>query len=205
MTAETTTSTTVATTRLDLQAAVPRRIATSNTEHGTGVALVPTMGALHAGHAALFDEARALAQVVVASIFVNPLQFAPGEDLSRYPRSLAADLEVCASHGVDVVFTPGVEVIYPSSQPGVTIDPGPLATVLEGATRPGHFAGVLTVVAKLFGLVQPDISLFGEKDYQQLVLIRQLVSDLEMPVHVVGVKTVRDRDGLALEFTQPLS
>ncbi|MGI8887763.1 MAG: pantoate--beta-alanine ligase [Nocardioidaceae bacterium] len=198
MTARSTTSPTIASTRLDLQAALTRRIAASNIERGPRVAFVPTMGALHAGHVALFDEARAVAQVVVASLFVNPLQFAAEADLSRYPRALAADLEVCAASGVDVVFAPGVEVMYPSGRPCVTIDPGPLATLLEGASRPDHFAGVLTVVTKLFGLIQPDIALFGEKDFQQLVLIRQLVSDLDMPLQVLGVETVREPDGLAV-------
>ena len=173
---------------------------------GRPVALVPTMGALHAGHASLVAEARRRAAdgPVVVSVFVNPLQFAPGEDLERYPRSLEADLAVCAREGADLVFAPPVEEVYPSGASPeqvaamVTVAPGPLATVLEGRTRPTHFAGVLTVVAKLFGLVRPDVACFGEKDYQQLVLVRRMVADLCLGVEVVGVPTVRDHDGLAL-------
>jgi pantoate--beta-alanine ligase len=159
------------------------------------------MGALHAGHAALIARARAQtgpSAPVVASIFVNPMQFAPGEDLDRYPRTFEADLELCAAHGVDIVFAPSVEEVYPGGDPQVTIDPGPLATVLEGQSRPTHFHGVLTVVAKLFGLVRPDVAVFGEKDYQQLVLIRRMVADLCMGVEVVGAEIVRERNGLAL-------
>lgn len=162
------------------------------------VALVPTMGALHAGHASLLDEARKRGDLLVASIFVNPMQFAAGEDLSRYPRTLGADLKLCAQHGVDVVFVPEVEVVCPSGRPWVTVDPGPLGDMLDGASRPGHFHGVLTVVAKLFGLVRPSVAAFGEKDYQQLVLVRRMVSDLCMPIDVVAVPTVRESDGLAL-------
>jgi pantoate--beta-alanine ligase len=166
---------------------------------GSGtLAFVPTMGALHRGHAALLDDARPRADRLVASIFVNPLQFAPGEDLERYPRTFDADVELCGGHGVDVVFAPSVDEVYPGGEPAVTVEPGPLATVLEGASRPGHFRGVLTVVAKLFGLVAPEVAVFGEKDYQQLVLIRRMVSDLCMPVEVVGAETVREDDGLAL-------
>jgi pantoate--beta-alanine ligase len=162
------------------------------------VALVPTMGALHRGHAALLDHARGSADRLVASIFVNPLQFGPGEDLERYPRTFDADLALCAGHGVDVVFAPSVDEVYPGGEPLVTVEPGPLATVLEGASRPGHFRGVLTVVAKLFGLVGPDVAVFGQKDYQQLVLIRRMAADFCMPVDVVGAETVREDDGLAL-------
>jgi pantoate--beta-alanine ligase len=168
---------------------------------GGRVALVPTMGALHDGHAALMRTARERtgeADAVVVSIFVNPMQFAPGEDLDRYPRTFDADLDVCAAQGVDVVFAPSVEEVYPGGEPQVTLEPGPLATVLEGQSRPTHFRGVLTVVAKLFGLVQPDLAFFGQKDYQQLVLIRRMVADLCMGVEVVGVETVREHDGLAL-------
>ena len=159
---------------------------------------VPTMGALHGGHASLLDEARGRGDLLVASIFVNPTQFAAGEDLSRYPRALEADLEMCATHAVDVVFVPDVDVVYPGGTPHVTLDPGPVAEILEGASRPGHFHGVLTVVAKLFGLVRPAVAVFGQKDYQQLVLIRRMVIDLCMPVEVVGAPTVRETDGLAL-------
>jgi pantoate--beta-alanine ligase len=169
------------------------------------VALVPTMGALHPGHASLMAEARRrTGGPVVVSIFVNPMQFAPGEDLERYPRTLEADLAICAAQGVDVVFAPGVEEMYPggfdhaSVEAGVTVTPGALAGVLEGASRPTHFRGVLTVVAKLFGLVRPDVAVFGEKDYQQLALIRRMVTDLCMGIDVVGAETVREPDGLAM-------
>ncbi len=168
---------------------------------GGRVGLVPTMGALHEGHASLIRTARVAAghdDAVVVSVFVNPMQFAPGEDLDRYPRTFDADLEVCAREGADVVFAPSVEEVYPGGMPQVTLEPGPLARLLEGTTRPTHFRGVLTVVAKLFGLVGPDRAYLGEKDYQQLVLIRRMVSDLCMPVDVVGVPTVREDDGLAL-------
>jgi pantoate--beta-alanine ligase len=165
---------------------------------GGRVVLVPTMGALHEGHASLLRTAHAHGDAVVASIFVNPTQFGPGEDFDRYPRTFEADLQLCEHEGVDVVFAPTVEEVYPGGDPHVTVDPGPLGTELEGAVRPGHFGGVLTVVAKLFGLVRPDAAVFGQKDYQQLVLIRQMVRDLSMPVRVVGGDTVRERDGLAL-------
>ncbi len=163
------------------------------------VAFVPTMGALHEGHASLIRTARKrVAGPVVVSIFVNPMQFAPGEDLERYPRTLEADLEVCAANGADVAFAPTVDEVYPGGLPQVTVDPGPLATILDGRSRPTHFHGVLTVVAKLFGLVRPDVAVFGEKDYQQLALIRLMVRDLCMGIDVVGAETVREADGLAL-------
>lgn len=167
---------------------------------GERVGFVPTMGALHAGHASLMVLARERVGggPVVVSIFVNPLQFGAGEDLDRYPRTLEADLDVCAAEGVDIVFAPSVEEVYPGGEPTVTLEPGPLATVLEGKTRPGHFRGVLIVVAKLFGLVRPDVAVFGEKDYQQLALIRQMTGDLCMGVDVVGAPTLREQDGLAL-------
>ncbi len=167
---------------------------------GKRVGFVPTMGALHDGHASLMRVARdhVADGPVVASIFVNPLQFGAGEDLDRYPRTLDADLEVCGRQGVDVVFAPSVDEVYPGGEPQVTVDPGPVATLLEGRIRPGHFRGVLTVVAKLFGLVRPDVAVFGQKDYQQLVLIRRLVADLCLPVQVVGAETEREDDGLAL-------
>ncbi|KHL19289.1 pantoate--beta-alanine ligase [Mumia flava] len=166
---------------------------------GRTVALVPTMGALHDGHLALVREARRRADVVVVSIFVNPTQFGPGEDLDRYPRTFDADVAALTGHA-DVVLHPGVEQMYPDGPqtPGVTVDPGPLGSVLEGSVRPTHFAGVLTVVAKLFGLVRPDVAVFGEKDYQQLVLIRQMARRLCLGVEVVGCPTVREPDGLAL-------
>jgi pantoate--beta-alanine ligase len=162
------------------------------------VALVPTMGALHEGHRTLVRAARDRAATVVVSVFVNPTQFGPGEDYDRYPRTWDADLGALAEEGADVVFHPGVDEVYPSGAAGVTVDPGPLGSVLEGAVRPGHFAGVLTVVAKLFGLVRPDLALFGEKDYQQLTLIRAMARELALGVDVVGVPTVREDDGLAL-------
>lgn len=171
---------------------------------GRRVGFVPTMGALHEGHASLMREARSRVGdgPVVASVFVNPLQFGAGEDLDRYPRTLDADLEVCAREGVDVVFAPSAEEMYPGwperREPQVTIEPGPLATVLEGRVRPGHFRGMLIVVAKLLGLVRPDVAVFGQKDYQQLFLVRQMVADLCLGVEIVGAETVREADGLAL-------
>lgn len=167
---------------------------------GRRVGLVPTMGALHDGHASLIRGARERVGdgPVVVSIFVNPMQFGPGEDLDRYPRSLEADLAVCAGAGADIVFAPSVEEVYPGGPPQVTLDPGPLENVLEGRARPGHFRGVLTVVAKLLGLVRPDVAIFGEKDYQQLVLVRRMVSDLCLGVEVVGGPTRREPDGLAM-------
>ncbi|MCU1656042.1 MAG: pantoate/beta-alanine ligase [Pseudonocardiales bacterium] len=162
------------------------------------VGLVPTMGALHAGHEALLAAARADCTSVVATVFVNPLQFGPSEDLARYPRTLDADLAMCERAGVDLVWAPGVEDVYPLGDPLVTISPGSLGSVLEGAVRPTHFAGVLTVVAKLIGLVRPDRAYFGQKDYQQLALIRRMAQDLELGAGIVGVPTVREPDGLAL-------
>jgi pantoate--beta-alanine ligase len=162
------------------------------------VALVPTMGALHAGHGALLREGRSHGEALVASIFVNPTQFGPNEDFDRYPRSFDDDLEMCARERVDVVFAPDVDEVYPGGVPAVTVDPGPLGGELEGAVRPTHFRGVLTVVAKLFGMVRPDVAVFGQKDYQQLVLIEQMVRDLAMGVTVLGGETVREADGLAL-------
>ncbi len=167
--------------------------------HDAGtVALVPTMGALHAGHRSLMARARSLADAVVVSIFVNPLQFGPGDDLSRYPRTMHDDLVACAAEGVAVVFAPGVDVMYPMGHPSVTVDAGPLGDVLEGAIRPGHYDGVLTVVAKLFGIVRPDVAVFGEKDAQQLALVRRMVADLDLPVRIEAAPTVRTPDGLAL-------
>jgi pantoate--beta-alanine ligase len=162
------------------------------------VALVPTMGALHEGHRTLVRAARERAAGVVVSVFVNPTQFGPDEDFDRYPRTWDADLATLAEEGADLVFHPDVDDVYPPGALGVTVDPGPLGSVLEGAVRPGHFAGVLTVVGKLFGLVRPDLALFGEKDYQQLTLIRAMARELALGVEVVGVPTVREDDGLAL-------
>ena len=162
------------------------------------VALVPTMGALHEGHRALVRAARERAGSVVVSVFVNPTQFGPGEDFDRYPRTWDADLAALAEEGADLVFHPPVEEVYPPAAVGVTVQPGPLGDVLEGAVRPGHFTGVLTVVAKLFGLARPDLAVFGEKDYQQLTLIRAMARELALGVEVVGAPTVREDDGMAL-------
>jgi pantoate--beta-alanine ligase len=162
------------------------------------VAVVMTMGALHAGHAELVRRARAHADSVVVTVFVNPLQFGAGEDLDRYPRTLAADLELCEREGADLVFTPTPDVVYPDGDPLVRVSAGPMGDVLEGVHRPGHFDGVLTVVLKLLHLTRPDVAVFGQKDAQQLACIRRMVTDLDLPVEVVGVPTVREPDGLAL-------
>lgn len=163
------------------------------------IALVPTMGALHDGHVQLIKHARPLADTLVASIFVNPTQFAEGEDFSEYPRTWHEDLERCEEAGVDVVFAPEVVTMYPHGlDDQVMVDPGPLGAILEGEQRPTHFRGVLTVVAKLFGLVRPDVAVFGEKDYQQLALIRLMAETLCLDVDVVGCPTVREADGLAM-------
>ena len=159
---------------------------------------VPTMGALHAGHAALLDAARETSESVLVSIFVNPMQFGANEDLGTYPRTIEADLALCRARGVDAVWVPGVDEIYPGGPAQVSVMPGPLGTQLEGAARPTHFEGVLTVVAKFFSLIHPTVAFFGEKDYQQLTLIRRMVGDLELGVGVAGVPTVREPDGLAL-------
>jgi len=166
---------------------------------GRKIALVPTMGALHEGHRELIRHARRApgAVVPVVSIFVNPLQFGPGEDLDRYPRPLEADLQACREEGVELVFVPEVADMYPEGA-DTKVAPGPLGERLEGAARPGHFAGVLTVVSKLFHIVAPDLAFFGEKDYQQLILVQKMVQDLNFPLSVVGVPTVREPDGLAL-------
>lgn len=164
---------------------------------GRSLGLVPTMGYLHAGHMDLVARARARNDMVVASIFVNPLQFAANEDLSRYPRDLARDQAMLENAGVDILFAPGVADMYPRPMETI-VDVPLLGSQLEGAVRPGHFAGVATVVTKLFNLVQPDRAYFGEKDYQQVQVIRRMVDDLAQPVEIVAVPTVRDADGLAL-------
>jgi len=164
------------------------------------VVLVPTMGALHQGHRALLRRARELSApdgCVVVSVFVNPLQFGAGEDLGRYPRTLDRDLAVCAEEGAAVVFAPSRDEMYPA-EPQVTVDPGPTGRLLEGSSRPGFFGGVLTVVLKLFQVVAPDVAVFGQKDAQQLALVRRMSADLDLGVEIAAVPIVRDRDGLAL-------
>jgi pantoate--beta-alanine ligase len=164
------------------------------------VTLVPTMGALHDGHRALLRRAREISGLngsLVVSIFVNPLQFGAGEDLDRYPRALERDIAICAEEAADVVFAPGYEQIYPAEQL-VTISPGPLGNILEGEFRPGYFEGMLTVVLKLFNLVMPDVAVFGQKDAQQLAAVRAMVVDLNLPVGIASVATVREPDGLAM-------
>lgn len=162
------------------------------------VAVVMTMGALHDGHARLVTEARVTAASVLATIFLNPLQFGQGEDLAKYPRTFDADLELLSAAGADLVFAPGPDVVYPDGDPGVLVSAGRLGDVLEGAARPGHFDGVLTVVAKMLHLTRPDVAYFGQKDAQQLLLIRRMVRDLDFAVDVVAVPTVREADGLAM-------
>jgi pantoate--beta-alanine ligase len=162
------------------------------------VAVVMTMGALHEGHATLIETARKRAAHVVVTIFLNPLQFGPREDLSRYPRTFDSDMEICRRAGVDLVFAPTPDVIYQDGDPGVRVSAGPLGNVLEGQARPGHFDGMLTVVAKLLHLTRADSAYYGQKDAQQLLLIRRMVGDLDFPVKVVSVPTVREPDGLAL-------
>lgn len=165
---------------------------------GHEIAFVPTMGYLHEGHGALMNAAAARGGKVVVSIFVNPLQFDRAGDLAAYPRDRERDLELARAAGVDLVFLPGESDLYPDGAPVVTVDPGRLAETMEGAHRPGHFRGVLTVVAKLFNLVEPDVAFFGRKDLQQAVLVRRMVRDLDFPVDVHVVPTVREPDGLAL-------
>jgi len=164
---------------------------------GRAVGFVPTMGALHEGHLKLVDEARKRAGRVVMSVFVNPLQFGANEDLSKYPRDLERDSTLADRRGVDLLFAPTVQTMYPEGAE-TRVTPGPTSSYWEGAIRPGHFTGVLTVVAKLFNLVQPDIAVFGQKDIQQFTLIKKMVKDLDLPVELVMVPTVREHDGLAL-------
>jgi pantoate--beta-alanine ligase len=175
-------------------------LAAAREKLGGPVVLVPTMGALHDGHLALLRRARELAGrggAVAVSIFVNPLQFGPNEDLDKYPRTLDADLAACAAEGVDLVFAPSVREMYPQEQL-VRVDPGPTGEILEGEFRPGFFHGVLTVVLKLFSLVRPDIAVFGQKDAQQLVLVRRMSADFGLGIEIEAVQTVRAADGLAL-------
>ncbi|HLT61479.1 MAG TPA: pantoate--beta-alanine ligase [Microlunatus sp.] len=164
---------------------------------GVQVGFVPTMGALHEGHLSLIELARKLTDVVVVSIFVNPLQFGPEEDYARYPRPLQQDLEACEKAGVEIVFNPGVNDLFPA-QRQVTVSAGPLGSVFEGAARPGHFDGMLTVVLKLLNLVQPTIAIFGRKDAQQLASVKRMVADLNLDVEIVPAPIVREPDGLAM-------
>jgi pantoate--beta-alanine ligase len=182
--------TTLIRTRADLAAA--RAAATGR------VAVVMTMGALHEGHRELMRAARERGDFLIVTIFVNPLQFGPNEDFEKYPRTLDADLEICRAERADVVFAPDRDEMYPGGAPSVTMGAGPLGEILEGASRPGHFSGMLTVVAKLLLLTRADLAFFGEKDFQQLALIRRMVHDLDIAVEIVGVPTVREPDGLAL-------
>jgi len=178
---------------------LPEMRAWSRAERAKGrrIGVVPTMGSLHEGHLRLVDRARDRADRVVLSLFVNPLQFGPQEDFVRYPRNLARDRGLAAQREVDCLFAPDTAAMY-AAEPLVRVSPGPLGETLEGAARPGHFAGVLTVVAKLFHIVEPDLAVFGRKDYQQALLVRQMVQDLDFPVEIDVAPTVRELDGLAL-------
>ncbi|CAM3226595.1 pantoate--beta-alanine ligase [Stackebrandtia soli] len=171
-------------------------LATARARLAGTVGFVPTMGSLHDGHTHNMRAALDRADHLVVSVFVNPLQFGPNEDFETYPRDLDADVALCAEAGAAIVFAPSVDEMYPAPQQ-IHVDPGPLGDILEGASRPGFFTGVLTVVAKLFGLVKPDFACFGEKDYQQLALVRRLVDELNLDVEIIGVPTVRDDNGLA--------
>lgn len=164
---------------------------------GLRVGLVPTMGALHAGHMSLIKQASQITDVVVVSIFVNPTQFGPNEDFAKYPRMLEADLRKCDQAGASLAYTPSPEDIYPAGF-STSVSAGPLSTILEGKSRPGHFDGVATIVTKLLLRTLPAIAIFGEKDYQQLCIIRRIVSDLDIPVEIIGAPTLRDSDGLAM-------
>ncbi|GAA1598025.1 pantoate--beta-alanine ligase [Actinoplanes couchii] len=165
---------------------------------GGEIAVVMTMGALHEGHRQLMRTARERSAFVVVTIFVNPLQFGPNEDFEKYPRTLDEDLAICRAEGVALVFAPSRDDVYPHGAPSITMDPGALGSILEGASRPGHFSGMLTVVEKLLLLTRAGVAYFGEKDFQQLALVRRMARDLELPVEIAGVPTVREIDGLAL-------
>jgi pantoate--beta-alanine ligase len=197
-----TVSTTSATDAASAGPAVARtraELRTARAQLGDGdVGVVMTMGALHEGHATLIRQARANARHVIVTVFLNPLQFGPREDLARYPLTREADMEICRREGADLVFLPTPGVVYPDGDPGVRVSAGPLGNVLEGQARPGHFDGVLTVVGKLLHLTRADRAYFGQKDAQQLLLIRRMTRDLDFPVEVVSVATVREADGLAM-------
>ncbi|HEX7050982.1 MAG TPA: pantoate--beta-alanine ligase [Longimicrobiales bacterium] len=188
----------VVTTRAAVREAVARLRTGAEPSRGARIALVPTMGSLHEGHLSLVDRARERADHVVLSIFVNPLQFGPGEDFERYPRDAERDLRLAEARGVDVVFLPEAGEMYPAGAPAVQIVPMRLADRLCGAFRPGHFQGVLTVVAKLFHVVQPDVAVFGQKDYQQALLVQRMVQDLDFPIEIEVAPIVRESDGLAM-------
>ena len=175
-----------------------RHVVADARSKGQGVSFVPTMGALHEGHLTLVDEARRVGEVVVMSIFVNPLQFGPSEDFARYPRTLDDDARLAAGRGVDFLFTPTREDIYPAHAPVVMVHPGSVGKEWEGAVRPHHFEGVLTVVAKLFNIIMPDVAVFGQKDLQQVAVIKAMVRDLNFPVGILVSPIVRDPDGLAM-------
>ena len=176
----------------------PLRIALDEPRRGAkGIALVPTMGALHEGHLALIDRAHERAATVVMSLFVNPLQFGPNEDFARYPRDREGDARLAEARGVDLMFAPQPDELYRGGR-AVTVVPTALATRWDAASRPGHFTGVLTVVAKLFNIVQPDVAIFGQKDFQQATLIRAMVRDLDFPIQIIVAPTVREKDGVAL-------
>lgn len=177
-------------------AEIRRELASVRAE-GKSIGFVPTMGALHSGHLSLVDRARESSDVVVMSVFVNPLQFAPGEDYTRYPRDIRADTEMAEERGVDFLFIPDVAEMYAGDQQ-ITVHAGPIGDAWEGESRPGHFDGVLTVVAKLFNIVEPDQAVFGQKDLQQLAVVRAMVRDLSYSIEIVAEDTVRDDDGLAM-------
>jgi pantoate--beta-alanine ligase len=175
-----------------------RHVIADTRSNGKSIAFVPTMGALHEGHLKLVDEAKLVADVVVMSVFVNPLQFGPSEDFDRYPRTLDDDLRLAGERGVDFLFTPTKEDMYPEHAPVVIVHPGSVGKEWEGAVRPHHFEGVLTVVAKLFHIVMPDVAVFGQKDLQQAACVKAMVRDLNFPVGILVAPTVREPDGLAM-------
>ncbi len=175
-----------------------RHVVADTRAKGQSIAFVPTMGALHEGHLTLIDEAKRVADVVVMSIFVNPLQFGPSEDFGRYPRTLDDDAKLAAERGVDFLFTPLKEDMYPAHAPVVIVHPGSIGKEWEGAVRPHHFEGVLTVVAKLFNIVMPDVAVFGQKDLQQAAAVKAMVRDLNFPIGILVAPTMRDPDGLAM-------